>query len=92
MQQPGGVGELLLLAAAAVGLGQRAGVARYGGGVARGHAVAQGERLEHAREHAELQRGELLGPAPRAQQLADQVLEDDEHERQQRERGEAVSR
>ena len=92
VQQPGRVGEVLLLAAAAVGLGERAGVARDGGRVARGHAVAQRERLEHAREHAELERGELLGPALGAQQLADQVLEHDEHEREQRERGEARSR
>ncbi len=87
--RPGGVGEVLLVAAAAGRLGERAGVAGDGGRVARGHAVAQGERLEHAREHAELERGELLGPALGAQQLADQVLEDDEHEREQRERGEA---
>ena len=73
---------------AAVRLGERAGVARDGGGVARGHAVAQGERLDHARQDAQLERRELLGPALRAQQLPDQVLEHDEDDPQQAERRE----
>ena len=55
--------EVLLVAVAAVREGERAGVARDGGRVASGHAIAQRERLDHARQHAELQRRELLRPA-----------------------------
>ena len=86
VQQPGRVDEVLLVARAAVRLGERAGVARDGGGVAGGHAVAHRERVDHARQHPELQRRELLRAPLRAQQLAQHVLEHEQHEREQRER------
>ena len=86
VQQPGGVDEVLLRARAAVRLGERPRVARDGGRVAGGHAVAHRQRVDHARERPELQRGELLGAPLRAQQLAQHVLEDEQDEREQRER------
>jgi hypothetical protein len=57
--------------------------------VARGHAVAQRQRLDHRGQQTDLHRGEPLGALAREQQLGQQVLEDDQHEHHQRHRGQA---
>ena len=71
-------------------------VARDGGGVARGHAVAQVKRAQERAEQRDLEAGELLGPLLELDrpvlgedELADEVLEDEEDDREERDGGEA---
>ena len=66
-------------------LGDRPRVAGDGGGVPRGHLVAQVERAQHRAQHPDLEAGQLLaaprqlgGPLLGEQQLAEQVLEGDQ--------------
>ena len=76
--------DLLLALAQAELAGDLARVAGDGGGVARGHLVAQRERLQHGAEQADLERGELaraplelLLALDRAERRPQQVLEDE---------------
>ena len=90
VEQAGRVHELL------VGLrkpgrgGDLARVAGHGGAVAGGHPVAQVERPEQGAQQGDLEAGELLGlqlelvgALLRQKQGADQVLEDDQDDREQ---------
>ena len=88
VQQPGRMREVGFVVAEPHRERQLAAVAGDGGGVAGGHAVAQRERLDHRRQHAELHPGQSLGPALRAQELTQQVLERDDDDREQRQRPE----
>ena len=76
--------------------GDLARVARDGGGVARGHRVAHRQRLQHGREQADLQRGELarallelLAALVRLDAGAQEVLEDEQHDRGEADRADA---
>ena len=76
-------------------VGDRLGVARDGGRVARRHLVAQRQRLDERREDADLQRRELrrarlelLRPLLGQQHLAGQHLEDEQDDDERRQRGE----
>ena len=61
MQQRGGVDQVLLALVAAQHPRDLPRIAGDRGRVARGHRVAHRERLQHGRQHADLQRPELLG-------------------------------
>ena len=70
-------------------------VARDGGRVPGGHLVPQVEGAEQRAQHPDLEAGqlfgsdlELLGALLGLQQGAEQVLEDDEHDAEQRDPGE----
>ena len=89
VQQPGGVDDVLLLLAHPERRRHGARVAGDRRGVARGHPVAQRQRLDHRDQHAQLQLCEPLGPRARQQQLAQQVLEREQHEQHQRHRRDA---
>ena len=91
VEQAGGVHQLLVLRREAAARRQLTRVARDRGAVARGHPVAEVERAEQRAEQRDLEPGELLGPqlelvGPllREQELAHQVLEGQQHDREQR--------
>ena len=94
VQQRGGVDQVLLALVAAQQPRDLAGIAGDRGRVARGHRIAHRERLQHGRQHADLQRPELLGalhqllPAiVRGHGRAREVVEDAQDDDQQDQRG-----
>ena len=70
VQQPGGVGELLLLFAHPERIRHVPREAGDGGGMPGGALIPDVERAEQAREHAPRERDILLGPVAR---LVEQV-------------------
>ena len=87
VQQARGVNEILLGLVAAQRGGELPRVASDGGRVARGHAIAQCERLDERRQHSELQRRQvdraclqLVGAILRAQQRDREILEDQQQQ------------
>ena len=95
VQQSRDVYELLLAPREAGPLGDRPRVAGDGGGVAGGHLVAQVERAQQRAQHPDLEARELVrpqlqltGPLLRLEQGAEQVLEGDQHDAEQRDPGE----
>ena len=94
VQQRGDVDELLLLARVAGALGDRPRVAGDRGGVPGGHLVAQVERAQHRAQHPDLEAGQLLaaqlqllGALLGEQQLPEQVLEGDQDDAEEGDRG-----
>ena len=94
VQQRGDVDQLLFLAREAGPLGDLARVARHRGAVARGHPIAQVERAQQRAQHPDLEAGQLLaallqlvGPLLGEQQRAEQVLEGDQDDAEQGDRG-----
>ncbi len=80
---------LLLVGEAGLG-GEFARVSGDGGGVPRGHAVAQVERAQERAQQRDLEAGELLrpplellGPVLGEEELADEVLKDEQDDREQ---------
>ena len=93
VQEAGRVDDVLLALGQAELAGDLARVAGDRGGVARGHLVAQRERLQHRAEEADLERGELaraplelLLALHRAQRGPQQVLEDEADDGEQADR------
>ena len=97
--RPARVGQLLVFLGRPARAASLPRVARDRGAVPRGHPVAKVEGAQERAEQRDLEAGELLGPVLellgsvlREQELADQVLEGEQDDREQSHRGQAQLR